>query len=224
MLGIARGLDIIHACGIIHGDLKPENILIFNNNEGILEAKVADFSHSVLDTGEEQYLPGGTRSYAAPESRRKMLPDRLKKCDIYAYGLIVSTIAKGYDVVDRFLAKQSPDMTLEDRMILLDHYKQNGRLISFILELLYEADDLDLTSGNEEFTEVESLIKLTLSIDPEERDFQSALQWTESASLADIHAKLKAVAITQPVVKHMNENIVSIKHLLGPTASATNLS
>jgi serine/threonine protein kinase len=209
ILNITHGLDSLHACGVVHGDLKPENILMFRSDDGNIIAKIADFSHSVLDTGEEQYLPGGTRLYAAPESARKLSFDGLIQCDMYSYGLVVSTIAKGYDVVDRFLATQSPNMTPEDRMTLLDHSKRNGGLISFILELLFEADNLDIGFAEEEFIEIENLIRLTLSVDACERNLQGPLQWSQTEFSKDTYAKWKTLAISSPVVKHMNEKIVS---------------
>lgn len=52
---VARGLSILHACGIIHGDLKHENVLVFDNpydeppGQPYL-AKLADFGGAVMDT------------------------------------------------------------------------------------------------------------------------------------------------------------------------------
>ncbi|RYO93293.1 hypothetical protein DL764_008012 [Monosporascus ibericus] len=48
-LDVACGLSALHKCGIVHGDVKPQNVLIFN--KPTLHAKIADFSHSVFDTG-----------------------------------------------------------------------------------------------------------------------------------------------------------------------------
>lgn len=34
-LGVAKGLQVLHQCGITHGDLKPLNILVFQHQAGI---------------------------------------------------------------------------------------------------------------------------------------------------------------------------------------------
>jgi serine/threonine protein kinase len=68
-LDIARGLSALHQCGVVHGDLKPANILAFLKPE--LHAKIADFSHSFLDTGRTRNLVGGSYIYAAPEWRSR---------------------------------------------------------------------------------------------------------------------------------------------------------
>ncbi|OJD11136.1 serine/threonine protein kinase [Emergomyces pasteurianus Ep9510] len=93
---IARGLAIIHACGIVHGDLKHENVLIFANKYDIppsqpYTAKLADFGGAVMDISQSDlsYLPMGTYPYQAPESSNRLSADGIKQTDVYSFGLLV---------------------------------------------------------------------------------------------------------------------------------------
>ncbi|OAX77841.1 serine/threonine protein kinase, partial [Emergomyces africanus] len=93
---IARGLAIIHACGIVHGDLKHENVLIFANKYHVpagqpYTAKLADFGGAVMDVSQRDlsYLPMGTYPYQAPESSNRLSADRIKQTDVYSFGLLV---------------------------------------------------------------------------------------------------------------------------------------
>ena len=46
---VAKILQIIHNCGIIHGDIKSENVLIFHHPKRKFIAKLTDFECAVLD-------------------------------------------------------------------------------------------------------------------------------------------------------------------------------
>jgi serine/threonine protein kinase len=46
---VARGLDVLHDLGIVHGDVKIENILIFKGQERDYVAKIADFGSAVYE-------------------------------------------------------------------------------------------------------------------------------------------------------------------------------
>lgn len=59
IMDVGAGLDALHLSGIIHGDVKLDNVLVFNRTgdpqAGRL-AKICDFGHSLLLSGEEQDL------------------------------------------------------------------------------------------------------------------------------------------------------------------------
>ncbi|PRW56437.1 kinase [Chlorella sorokiniana] len=92
LLDVARGLEFLHSCNIVHGDVKPQNVLIKTENRdrrGYV-CKLADFGLSHL-LGEEQThvqtASWGTVSHAAPELLRE---GRLtKKADIYSFALLM---------------------------------------------------------------------------------------------------------------------------------------
>ncbi|KAL2363631.1 hypothetical protein RJZ56_003485 [Blastomyces dermatitidis] len=93
---IARGLAILHACGIVHGDLKHENVLIFVNKYDIPKgqpytAKLADFGGAVMDIDQRDlsYLSMGTYPCQAPESSNRLSADGIKQTDVYSFGLLV---------------------------------------------------------------------------------------------------------------------------------------
>lgn len=63
---IARGIYEIHRKGFCHHDLKPENILLFENN-GELEAEIADWGLAKFMPYTEYTITGGTYSYLPVE-------------------------------------------------------------------------------------------------------------------------------------------------------------
>jgi serine/threonine protein kinase len=92
-LGIAsdvtKGLQVLHACGIIHGDLKLENVLVFQDGNGSAIAKLADFGSSYPLKDRDFPPKGRSPLWAAPEWDRRIEPDELHKTDIYSLGLLI---------------------------------------------------------------------------------------------------------------------------------------
>jgi len=91
ILDVAKGLEIIHRHGIIHGDLKAENVLICTEASGELVAKLSDFASAIHDFGPERRvrMPGRSPPWDAPEVRHgTILLSALHKTDIYSFGLL----------------------------------------------------------------------------------------------------------------------------------------
>ncbi|CAM8994863.1 unnamed protein product [Rhodiola kirilowii] len=89
-LDIARGMEFIHAQGVIHRDLKPENILIDQD----FHMKIADFGIAC----EEAYCDAladdpGTYRWMAPEMIKHKAYG--KKVDVYSFGLILWELISG---------------------------------------------------------------------------------------------------------------------------------
>uniref|UniRef100_A0A7N0SWM8 non-specific serine/threonine protein kinase n=1 Tax=Kalanchoe fedtschenkoi TaxID=63787 RepID=A0A7N0SWM8_KALFE len=89
-LDIARGMEFIHAQGVIHRDLKPENILIDQD----FRMKIADFGIAC----EEAYCDAladdpGTYRWMAPEMIKHKSYG--KKVDVYSFGLILWEMISG---------------------------------------------------------------------------------------------------------------------------------
>jgi serine/threonine protein kinase len=91
VLDIARGLEVLHRHGIIHGDVKAENVLLTFDSDGMLIAKLSDFACSIHDFGDagQQWMPGRSPPWDAPEVRHGAVArSKAHKTDIYSFGLL----------------------------------------------------------------------------------------------------------------------------------------
>lgn len=94
--GIARGLSVAHAGGVIHRDLKPANVLVARVSEREI-AKIADFgmarATSFAGVDRESMTVLGTPDYMAPETLDPLAVD--PRTDLYALGCIIVEMATG---------------------------------------------------------------------------------------------------------------------------------
>ena len=143
---VAKGLSILHACGIVHGDLRSENVLIFQNHQPEVSytAKLADFGGSVGDTTKERanslqlgtwpYTPpdtpenrldvlsGGDWTYTPPIETCYRLIEGVKQADVYSFGLLVwRTIIDGQSILDVSELKNKTTLEIQG-MKLSDHF------------------------------------------------------------------------------------------------------
>jgi serine/threonine protein kinase len=158
---------------VVHGDIKPDNILMFESSRWT--AKVADFSHSLLDTGEDRFLPGGTETYAAPEWRQKLSSSKLFKTDVYSYGILLGSVMVGTDVVQKYLHHSLHGRTLQERALSLQERKQNDGLKEYIMGLIYDRNDNDLTARRDDITTVDATLSYALQSDPDKRDLERVI-------------------------------------------------
>ena len=84
-LDVARGLEALHHCGIVHGDVKCENILIFRQHPRTT-AKLADFGCALSDVKSKAELKGLTEPWDAPEARNTLTGRGLMATDTYSLG------------------------------------------------------------------------------------------------------------------------------------------
>ncbi|KAF4449681.1 serine threonine protein kinase [Fusarium austroafricanum] len=93
---IAAGLSAIHGVGFVHGDLKPENIIImphYGDRERQIVAKILDFGGSTQQSDGSYLIPlHFTPLWCAPEVPERNSNMDWQKCDMYSYGLVVSSI------------------------------------------------------------------------------------------------------------------------------------
>jgi serine/threonine protein kinase len=92
---LAKGLNAIHALGIVHRDIAPDNIMI--PDDDVMKAKLIDFGLASDTTGTEKSIIGdsfaGKFSFSAPEQfglhGGKIGPGT----DIYSLGLVLLKVA-----------------------------------------------------------------------------------------------------------------------------------
>ncbi len=89
-LDVARGMDYLHRCDVIHRDLKAANLLM--NEHG--ECKVADFGVArVLDSAAVMTAETGTYRWMAPEVVSHQPYD--SKCDVFSFAIVLWEVASG---------------------------------------------------------------------------------------------------------------------------------
>ena len=144
-------------------------------------AKVADFSHSILDTGQagqtsqQDFLVGGTQQYSAPEWKMKLSIANLFKTDVFSYGLILGSVMVGSDIFDKFCEAKRHGRTMEECKHNFDLMKQSNKLREYIIDLLYWADDTDLASRHDDISSTQVLLDLSLQHNPTKRDLEQII-------------------------------------------------
>lgn len=127
-LGVARGLEALHSCGIVHGDMKPENILVFSGEGQDLRPKLADFGFAVVeDTEPSEVLIGGTRTWCAPEAFSPVRADRIKLTDVYSLGLVAWSIA--LDGRDPFSLMLPGGLVASERVEKIKELKETDQVL-----------------------------------------------------------------------------------------------
>ena len=79
----------LYVNNIAHRDLKPENLLLKTKN-GKLVLKIADFGISGHHNKENMTEGKGSEGYWSPQQAEGK--DYTKKCDVFAFGAIATTL------------------------------------------------------------------------------------------------------------------------------------
>ena len=92
---LLRGLDVVHAAGIVHRDVKPENILLETGPDGRLAVRLTDFGIARVASQSSTRLTGlaGTPQYMAPEVVNGARGDA--RTDLYAAGVVLYELITG---------------------------------------------------------------------------------------------------------------------------------
>jgi len=87
-LNVARGMEFLHSCNLIHRDLKSNNLLVRNIASTFAEVKICDFGLSrVVDKSKLMTGNVGTVSWIPPEIFEKKQYN--EKCDVYSFAIIL---------------------------------------------------------------------------------------------------------------------------------------
>jgi len=186
-LGIARGLEVLHQYGIVHGDVKPENIIMCSSDdkEKTLVPKLADFGFALIEETESlQVIIGGTKTWRAPESFSPVSVSTLKLTDIYSFGLLVWSVAiDGRNPFDLLLVD---NIRGNERLQEIDRLKQSGEVMR--LAKMHEWVSViqlgNMTSSSALevlfFTDLDSVLDFTLPIEPNKRDLHAVIRLFEA--------------------------------------------
>jgi hypothetical protein len=155
--------------------VKLDNVLMFESPRRWI-AKISDFSHSLLlsEGSEEQYLPGGTVKFTAPEWKEKLPTAKLLKTDTYSYGILLGSVL-GFDLVQEFIEKPEHGKTEQERVQYLQQQKQNDGFRAYVLDLLYDRIDGALVARREDLSLMQAFLECTLQADGEKRDLEKII-------------------------------------------------
>ncbi|KAI4259535.1 MAG: hypothetical protein LQ352_000722 [Teloschistes flavicans] len=198
-IDIAHGLEILHACDIVHGDVKCENVLVFEREEAPeqqkkngsfnLCCKLTDFGVSRHPNG--GVILGGSRPWQAPECSRGQYfkVEGAKRTDIYSFGMLLWRVMFDGDPF-KLLEKQSTFEARNDkekrtkRNEAVATLKQDDRLVQHVFETLAVSERFD----RYQIEMLSEVMSITLALDPARRELDlgriirllTPNQWYES--------------------------------------------
>ncbi len=125
LIGCCKGLEAIHAAGLVHRDIKPANI--FLDRKG--EPKIGDLGLARQVDGEDRMtMTGsawGTPAYMPPEQLRGVADIDIR-CDLYALGAAFYTILTGSEpfagptsfvITTKIMTEVAPDPRKANRTV-----------------------------------------------------------------------------------------------------------
>jgi Protein kinase domain len=171
LLDVARGIEALHQCNIIHGDVKSENVLICRHNARPYVARLSDFGLSVINPNkgrEDHRLPGGTFLWRAPEFERALSIHGLQQTDTYSFGLtawrVLVNNPNPYSLISLAALGLQNNPALSE---VVNRAKAHPRFTQLVLQTME-------TSGVSQIYALR-IIEATLGKDPASRDLSSAI-------------------------------------------------
>lgn len=202
---MARGLEEIHAVGVLHRDLKPTNVLCCGSGDTEIH-KIADFgfARSMGLSATFGSIAVGTPGYTAPE---QMLADRGKvgpETDIFALAAITYFVLTGEDY---FKSENAPAAyqefraperrSLSDAAGLCPELRQNSAAIAGIDHALAKATSFEATLRPHSARQFADMVLPWLVDQP--RSFHLSERWLESMRSAP---QISRSAASNWIVRH----------------------
>ena len=171
---VARGLDHLHRCGIVHCDVKDTNMLVCTSKEKKFVVKVSDFGFALSLLSESPHVVGYTPYWEAPELHEPLQRTGLCQLDIYSYGLLLYTVMKNgalfyhatgtaSQISEILKMKSSNLLQATMRMNLLLHMKNERCMLFIICKILYYCLQAD---AGKRFRSMHDLLELLQWCDP----------------------------------------------------------
>ncbi len=169
-LDVASGLELLHACDIIHGDVKLENVLVFSSGDGSVLGKISDFGFCCSEALANNTYHG-TRVLNAPEildcyRNSSSMPDLdYMACDTFSYGLLLWEVFNGgnrfYTISSIGVGVSDTDQAIQFRQQLMG----NGQELHQFAKQFFEGLPMPRSTQDQ----LESAVLTTLSKDPQQR-------------------------------------------------------
>ncbi len=95
-IGLAKGLETIHATGLVHRDIKPGNIVVTNQGT----PKWIDFGIASSSLQTQQQQRQGTPRYYSPEQARGTWEQVDQRSDLFGFGAVLYEMLSGLPIYD----------------------------------------------------------------------------------------------------------------------------
>jgi serine/threonine protein kinase len=171
LLDVARGIQALHQCNIIHGDVKSENVLICRHKARPYVARLSDFGLSLINPdalNDKHRLPGGTFLWQAPEFDHDLSVDGLRQTDVYSFGLtawrVLVNNPNPYSLIPPAALGFQAASTLSST---ITRAKEHSNFTQMVLQTMEKAGVPQIYALR--------LIEATLGKDPESRDLGKAI-------------------------------------------------
>ncbi|KIW71201.1 hypothetical protein PV04_03396 [Phialophora macrospora] len=173
---IARGIEILHECGVVHGDIKPGNILVSEDLEqSATSVMLTDFGFSRFAATEEDLVRlQRSEPWEAPEwrSHQYFTLGDAKKLDMYSFGLLCMWLFFKDETLQQWdyaSVKVHTAFADKDSHAFEDLQFNKHSSDDLILQLAEKLVETNNNLGPETQARLTQIFRLTLGKDPKSR-------------------------------------------------------